>query len=193
MRILKRCVGCVLSTHRLCVFVAGAAAPLALLLVIPAAGLTQDVMGLFHLDPFQFFSGVAQGTWVGTGRFFMTDYSDTMSAALDSTGRTLLVRRVLVNEDDTVVVSRGTGIITVQPGDSVFALQWNERRYPPVTGHMSWVEGQWVISFDGEWSAWSIRVRYGSPYSIVAAAARTLGALPPVEFTTMTYRSRPAR
>ncbi|MEW5701202.1 MAG: hypothetical protein AB1792_03125 [Candidatus Zixiibacteriota bacterium] len=149
-------------------------------------------MGLFRFDPIRYFSSVGAARWVGNGRYFMVNYADTLTMTPDSTGRSVSIRRVLVNNDDTVVVSRGRGTVVAEPGDSTFALRWSESRYPEVTGRMRWQDGQWVISFDGSWSAWSIRIRYDSPFAVVAAAARSLGSFPPMELTTMTYRARAA-
>jgi len=162
-------------------------------MVFPVAGHTQDTMGLFRLDPVRFFCSVRGGTWIGTGRYFMVNYSDTLVMTPDTSGQGLSIRRVLVNDDDTLLVSRGRGHVVREPGDSTFTIRWLEHRYPEVTGRMRWQNGQWVVSFDGAWSAWSIRVRYDSPYAVIAAAARALGAFPPVELTTMTYRARPLR
>ncbi len=147
----------------------------------------QDSSGAVRPDPVQFFAGPAGQTWVGNGRYFVANYSDTLYITVDSTGRGLVIERVLVNQDKGVVISRGRGTLTPAAGDSTFALLWSERRYPHVAGRMRWANGQWEIALEGEWSAWSIHVRTDANESFVAAVARSLGGLPPVELVAMTY------
>ena len=159
-------------------------------LMLPAGVMAQDSLGFFRLDPVRHFTEAAGHVWVGSGRFLMTNYSDTLMIVPDSTGKALVVRRILVNEDDSAVVSRGEG--TVSPSDdSTYAIYWTERRYPDLRGVMRWQDGQWVVTFEGEWSAWSVRVRYDSPESLVAAVARSLGNFPPVELAALKYRVVP--
>jgi hypothetical protein len=153
----------------------------------------QDSLGVFHSDPVRFFAGNSSRTWVGRGRFMMTAFSDTVAIAADSARRSLLVRRVLVNEDDTVVVSRGHGSVRFGPGDSLMPLRWTESRYPEVTGRMRFVAGQWALEFDGEWKQWSIRLSRQSENAFSAMIGRALGALPPVMFTALAYQALPVR
>jgi hypothetical protein len=148
-----------------------------------------QTVDLFRNDPIGYFSGRSSSSWVGSGAFFQTNYTDTLHFGSDSTGAGLSVRRVLVNADKGVAISRGTGHIIPVPRDSIFAVRWSEKSYPAVNGVMRWQEGQWVISFDGEWKEWSIRVRQDEPGSVVAAAARMIPGFRPVELTAMTYRS----
>jgi len=159
--------------------------------ILSADAAAQDSLGFFRIDPVRHFTEAPGQVWVGSGRFFMTDYSDTLVITPDSTGTGLMVDRVLVDEDDTVVVSRGRGTIVPQ-GNASYAVRWSERRYPDVEGRMRWQDGQWVVTFEGEWSAWSVRVRYDTPESLVAAVARSLGSFPPVELAALKYRVIPA-
>lgn len=150
---------------------------------------SQDSLSCFRADPIRFFSGSRGMIWIGSARYFMTPYSDTLVFSADSLGHILSVRRVLVDLDDTVVVSRGKGTISRGAGDSTYTVHWSERLYPDVTGTMLWQDNQWVVAFDGTWSQWSIRVRSQTTKSIIAAAARAMGSLPPVELTSMIYRA----
>ena len=158
--------------------------------ILTADAAAQDSLGFFRIDPVRHFTEAPGQVWVGSGRFFMTDYSDTLVITPDSTGTGLIVERTLVDEDDSAVVSRGRGTIIPQ-GDASYAIRWSERRYPDVEGRMRWQDGQWVVTFDGEWSAWSVRVRYDTPESLVAAVARSLGNFPAVELAALKYRVIP--
>jgi len=157
--------------------------------VLIASTAQAQTVDLFRNDPIGYFSGRSSSGWVGSGAYFQTNYSDTLHFAPDSTGKGLSVRRVLVNADKGVAISRGTGHIIPIPGDSIFAVRWNEKSYPAVNGVMRRQEGQWVISFDGEWKEWSIRVRQDTPGLLVAAAARMIPGFRPVELTAMTYNA----
>ena len=182
------------QSSRACAFPSGAILVTVVLLVagpfLSTGAAAQDSLGFFRIDPVRHFSEAPGHVWVGTGRFFMTDYSDTLLITPDSAGIGLIVDRVLVNEDDTVVVSRGRGTVVPQ-GNASYAIHWSERRYPDVEGRMRWQDGQWIVTFDGEWSAWSVRVRYDTPASLVAAVARSLGNFPPVELAALKYRLIP--
>lgn len=149
----------------------------------------QDSSSAVRTDPVEFFAGLTGQSWVGNGRYFVADYSDTLHITVDSTGRGLVIDRVLVNADKGVVISRGSGTLTPEAGDSTFALLWSERRYPHITGRLRWADGQWEIALDGDWSAWSIHVRTDGIGSFVAAVARSFGGLPPVELVAMTYHA----
>jgi len=157
-----------------------------------AAG-AQDTLGVFHSDPIQFFAGNSSRIWIGFGRFMMTEFSDTVIITADSARHSLQVRRVLVNEDDTVVVSRGRGSVGFTPGDTTIPLRWTESRYPQVTGRMRFSEGQWVLEFDGEWSQWSIRLAHQNDNAFAASVGRALGTLPPIMFTALTYQALPVK
>ena len=121
----------------------------------------------------------------------MTAYSDTVVISADSSRRALLVRRVLVNEDDTVVVSRGRGVVGFIPGDSLRPVRWTEARFPELTGRLRFTEGQWTLEFDGEWKQWSLRLGRQSDNSFIATIGRALGNLPPVMFAGLTYQALP--
>lgn len=136
-----------------------------------------------------YFRSKAASKWVGAGVYFQVNYTDTLHFSPDSTGAGLMVRRVLVNADKGTAVSRGTGIVLPQSGDSVFTVRWSEKSYPQVNGAMRWQEGQWIVSFDGEWKEWTIRIRQDQPGSLVAAAARLIPGFGPVELTAMTYKA----
>lgn len=152
------------------------------------AGAAQaQTIDLFRNDPIAYFGGKSASGWVGTGAYFQTNYTDTLMFSADSAGTGLSIRRVLVNADKGAALSRGSGHIVPVPGDSVYAVRWTEKSYPPVNGVMRWQEGQWVISFDGEWKEWSIRVRQDAPGELVAAAARNIPGFRPVELSAMTY------
>ena len=165
----------------------------ALWLFAATSATAQDSLRVFHTDPVQFFAGNSSRTWIGRGRFMMTAFSDTVAIIADSTRRSLSVRRVLVNEDDTVVVSRGHGSVGFGPGDSLMPLRWTESRYPEVTGRMRFIEGQWALEFDGEWKQWSIRLSRQSENAFTAMIGRALGSLPPVMFTALAYQALPAK
>ncbi len=156
--------------------------------MLSAGAVQAQVFDLFRNDPIGYFGGKNASAWVGAGDYFQTNYTDTLVFSADSTGDGLNIRRVLVNADKGAAISRGTGHLVPVPGDSVYALRWTEKSYPPVNGLMRWDDGQWVISFDGEWKEWSIRVRQDDPGSLVAAAARMIPGFRPVELTAMTYR-----
>lgn len=154
-----------------------------------AATAQAQTIDLFRNDPIGYFTGKSANGWVGAGTYFQVNYTDTLLFAPDSTGAGLTIRRVLVNADLQAAISRGYGHIAPKPGDSVYSVYWNEKAYPAVNGTMRWQEGQWIISFDGEWKQWSIRVRQDEPGALVAAAARMVPGFRPVELTSMTYRS----
>lgn len=147
----------------------------------------QDSSSAVRADPVQFFAGLTGQSWIGNGRYFVANYSDTLHITVDSTGRGLVIERVLVNKDRGVAISRGRGTLTPEAGDSTFVLLWSERRYPHIVGHLRWSDSQWKIALDGEWSAWSIHVRTDATETFVAAVARSLGGLPPMELVAMTY------
>jgi hypothetical protein len=147
----------------------------------------QDSLGYFRSDPVRFFTDQSSDTWVGDGRFLMNEYSDTLTFAPDSTGEALVIQRVLVKAKSGVVMSRGGGIIRPLHGDSVFTIDWSEKRYPNLSGRMAWTDGQWVITFEGEWNSWSIRITSDTPESFIATIARSLGSFPAVELAGMTY------
>lgn len=158
--------------------------------MLSAGAVQAQSVDQFRNDPIGYFGGQNASGWVGSGSYFQTNYTDTLVFSTDSAGIGLLIRRVLVNADKGAVMSRGTGhILPKTPGDSIFTVRWTEKSYPPVAGVMRWQEGQWVISFDGEWKEWSIRVRQDEPGALVAAAARMIPGFRPVELTAMTYRA----
>ncbi len=160
-----------------------------LVVMMLCAGAPQaQTVDLFRNDPIRYFGGKNASGWVGSGGYFQTNYTDTLHFSADSTGKGLSIRRVLVNADKGAAISRGTGHILPAPGDSIYSVRWTEKGYPSVDGVMRWQEGQWVISFDGEWKEWSIRVRQDEPGALVAAAARMIPGFRPVELTAMTYR-----
>ena len=160
-----------------------------LVVMMLCAGAAQaQTVDLFRNDPIGYFGGKNASGWVGSGGHFQTNYTDTLQFSADSTGKGLSIRRVLVNADKGAAISRGTGHILPAPGDSIYSVRWTEKAYPSVDGVMRWQEGQWVISFDGEWKEWSIRVRQDEPGALVAAAARMIPGFRPVELTAMTYR-----
>lgn len=157
---------------------------------ILCAGAAQaQTVDLFRNDPIGYFGGKSASGWVGSGDYFQTNYTDTLVFSADSTGDGLFIRRVLVNADKGAAISRGSGHILPVTGDSLYAVRWTEKSYPPVNGVMRWQEGQWVISFDGEWKEWSIRVRQDEPGTLVAAAARNIPGFRPVELSAMTYKT----
>jgi hypothetical protein len=155
--------------------------------------LAQDSLGVFHTDPAQFFAGTSSRTWIGRGRFMMTNFTDTVIITADTSRHSIVVRRVMVNEDDTVVVSRGRGSVTIGHADSLMPLRWTESRYPEVTGRMRFDAGQWVLEFDGEWKQWSIRLARVGGNSFNALIGRALGSLPPVMFSGLTYQAQPVK
>lgn len=155
-------------------------------LAVPCGAQTVD---LFRTNPLQYFAGAKTSHWVGNGLFFQVNYSDTLQFAPDSSGKGLAIRRVLVNADKGAAISRGSGQVMPVVGDSIYAVRWTEKSYPPVNGLMRWQEGQWVVSFDGEWKEWSIRVRPDAPGTLVAGLARMIPGFRPVELSTMTYRA----
>ncbi len=154
-----------------------------------AGAVQAQTVDLFRHDPVSYFTGKSASGWVGAGTYFQVNYTDTLQFALDSSGNGLTVRRVLVNADKGSAISRGYGHIVPVPGDSIYSVHWSERSYPALNGVMRWQDQQWVISFDGEWKEWSIRVRQETPGALVAAAARNIPGLRPVELTAMTYKS----
>ncbi|MBI5868522.1 MAG: hypothetical protein HZB43_09575 [candidate division Zixibacteria bacterium] len=153
----------------------------------------QDSIGVFHTDPAGFFAGNPTRIWIGHGRFMMTNFSDTVAITADSGGRVLSVRRVLINEDDTVVVSRGHGSISITPGESTLPFHWTEARYPEVTGRMKFDAGQWALEFNGEWKQWAIRIARLGDNAFNAQIGRALGSLPPVMFSALTYQAQPPK
>lgn len=155
-------------------------------------GFAQDSLGTFRSDPAEFFAGGSTRIWVGHGRFMMTNFSDTVAISADS-GRSLSVRRVLVNEDDTIVVSRGHGTIGAAAAGSVRPFRWTEARYPEVTGRMKFDAAQWALEFDGEWKQWTIRIARSGDNSFNALIGRALGSLPPVMFSALTYQAQPLK
>lgn len=161
---------------------------LAGMLIATTASEAQTV-DLFHNDPIGYFKGKGSTGWIGSGMFFQANYTDTLFFSADSTGKGLKIRRVLVNADKGAAISRGTGQILLVPGDSVYAVRWSEKSYPPVNGVMRWLEGQWVVSFDGEWKEWTIRIRQDQPSALQAAVARMIPGFGPVELSSMTYRA----
>ena len=156
--------------------------------ILGAGAVQAQTVDLFRNDPIGYFGGKDASSWVGSGSYFQTNYTDTLHFSADSSGDGLLIRRVLVNADKGAAISRGTGHILRIPGDSLFAVRWTEKAYAPVNGVMRWQEGQWVISFDGEWKEWSINISQDKPGSLIAAAARMIPGFGPVELTAMTYR-----
>jgi hypothetical protein len=76
---------------------------------------TPSVLDLFRYDPVRYFTGSASQKWVGNVSFMLTDYSDTLKLAVDSSGQALVISRVLVRTSDTTVVSRGAGLVTPEP------------------------------------------------------------------------------
>ena len=167
----------------------GAFLVLAVLVTIPGTEIAsaQDSLGTFRSDPVRFFTDQSSDMWVGSGKFLMNEYSDTLYITRDSTGNALLLRRVLVKTKSNSVLSRGGGMIGPASGDSLYTVAWSEKRYPDLSGQMVWEEGRWVISFDGEWSAWSILIGYDSPESIAVVIARSIAGFPAVELAGMTY------
>ncbi len=161
---------------------------LAGLLLVATVGQAQPI-DLFRNDPIGYFKAKGTSGWVGSGIFFQANYTDTLFFSVDSTGKGLNIRRVLVNADKGAAISRGTGHILPAPGDSVFSVNWREKSYPPVNGVMRWLEGQWVVSFDGEWKEWTIRIRQDQPSALLAAVARIIPGFGPVELSSMTYRA----
>jgi hypothetical protein len=167
----------------------GAFLVLAVLVSMAGAGSAsaQDSLGTFRSDPVRFFTEQPTDMWVGSGKFLMHEYSDTLYITRDSTGNALLLRRVLVKTKSNAVMSRGGGLIGPASGDSLYPVAWSEKRYPDLSGQMVWKEGRWAISFDGEWSAWSVLIAYDSPESIAVVIARSMGGFPAVELAGMTY------
>lgn len=157
-----------------------------LMLAVPAR--SQMLTEMFHYDVPRYFTGTGDETWVGSARMLTISYTDTVHVSLDSTGTSLLIRRVLVNSDDTVQVSYGRGVISPEPGDTAFTIRWIEKTYPEATGHMSWDGTQWVIAFDGEWRQWFINIREVHHDAFEAAVARKVGAFPAVELMDATYQ-----
>ena len=155
-----------------------------------ASAFAQDSLGIFHTDPAGFFAGNSTLVWIGHGRFMMTNFSDTVAISADSGGRVLSVRRVLINEDDTVVVSRGHGSIGITPGDTALPFHWIESRYPEVTGRMKFDAGEWALDFNGEWKQWTIRIGRLGDNAFNAQIGRALGSLPPVMFSALTYQAQ---
>ena len=166
--------------------IAGLLAVAVLTLVSPAR--SQMLVDLFHYDVPRYFTATGSETWVGSARMLTINYTDTIHVELDSARTSLLIRRVLVNTDDTVQVSYGRGVITPEPGDTTFAIRWIEKTYPEATGHMTWDGQQWVAAFDGEWSQWFINIREVHHDAFEAAVARKVGAFPAVELLDATYR-----
>ena len=124
------------GTARLCLIrVAAVVVMLTAGSILPADAAAQDSLGFFRIDPVRHFAEAPGHVWVGSGRFFLANYSDTLVIAPDSTGNALVVDRTLVNEDDSVVVSRGKGMVTPHD-DSTYAIRWTERRYPDLRGWM---------------------------------------------------------
>lgn len=158
-------------------------------MLLTATATEAQTVDLFRNDPIGYFQGKTSSGWIGTGMFFQSNYSDTLHFAADSSGKGLTIRRVLVNADKGAAISRGTGHILPAPGDSVFVVRWSEKSYPAVNGVMRWLEGQWVVSFDGEWKEWTIRIRQDQPGALVAAVARMIPGFRPVELSAMTYRA----
>ncbi len=166
---------------------------MSVLLAVAGLSQAQDTLGTFRTNPIQYFAANGSRTWVGRGQFMMNAYSDTIVMSVDSGGRSLNVRRVLVNEDDTVVVSRGHGVATLINYDTSFALRWTEARYHEATGRMHWVGGQWLIEFGGEWGQWSIALVRQNDHAFATMVGRALGNLPPVRFTALTYQALPSK
>lgn len=158
-------------------------------MAIAASNVQAQTMDLFRNDPVGYFGGKHASSWVGTGMYFQTNYSDTLQFSPDSTGQGLTIRRVLVNADKGVVISRGAGHLLPATGGSAYKLRWNEKSYPPVDGVMRWEDGQWVISFDGEWKDWSIRIRQDEPGNLIAAAARMIPGFRPIELASFAYQA----
>jgi len=148
----------------------------------------QDSLGNFRTDLIAHFIDAPGSIWVGEGRYFMNDFSDTIAIRPDSSGTGLELRRTLVRTKDTVVMSRGRGQVLPAAAGQSYLVHWSEPKFANLIGTMDWVDGQWVISIDGEWSAWSVRLRYDTRFSFVAALAGALGNLPSVEVMEMTYR-----
>ena len=158
-------------------------------MLMTATASEAQTIDVFRNDPIGYFKGKSTSGWVGSGMFFQANYTDTLFFSPDSTGKGLTIRRVLVNADKGAAISRGTGHILPAPGDSVYAVRWSEKSYPPVNGVMRWLEGQWVVSFDGEWKEWTIRIRQDQPSALLAAVARMIPGFGPVELSSMTYRA----
>lgn len=158
------------------------------MLIWSAPAQPQMLIDQFRYDVPRYFTGTGDETWVGSARMLTINYTDTVHVSLDSTGTSLLIRRVLVNSDDTVQVSYGHGVITPEPGDTSFTIRWIEKTYPEATGHMSWDGTQWVTAFDGEWNQWFINIREVHHDAFEAAVARKVGAFPAIELMDATYR-----
>lgn len=149
---------------------------------------SQDSLALAQIDFVEFFTDAPTYTWVGQGRFLYNDYSDTLVISSDSSGQGLVIRRVLVRLKDTVVISRGQGSVIPADDDSTLVLTWSDRRMPELTGRIVRNAGEWMISLDGEWSAWSLRIHFDSRDSFLAALSRSLGAFPSMELLAVTYK-----
>jgi hypothetical protein len=145
----------------------------------------------FKSNPIGFFSAKGWQTWVGKGQFFGKNYTDSLKFTQASAGDALTVRRTLVETDSARVISRGTGLISHDPAGPGYEIRWTEKSYAPVTGHMDWQQGQWVVSFDGAWRDWNIGIRQDSTLSLSAAVSKLLPGIGAVDVAAMTYKRIP--
>lgn len=167
------------------------AVPMLLLLVAPMSA--QETLDLFRYDPVRYFSATGARTWIGEARFMMTDYADTIQVRAADDGRSLRLRRTLVDIEDQVVVSRAEGDVIGEPGDTTFRVLWREVKYPEATGRMRFVEDSWTVFFDGEWSKWSIHIRRQDHDSFHASVARSVGSFAPVPLAGVVYKAMTAK
>ncbi|GAB4318169.1 MAG: hypothetical protein Kow0074_07190 [Candidatus Zixiibacteriota bacterium] len=144
----------------------------------------------FRYDLASFFSGANGRTWIGEARMFNSHYTDTVHVRYDPKEGALLIRRILVDESDSTLVSHGVGLITLGTDDSVHSVRWTEKNYPEAAGRMYWDPeySQWRVNFDGRWKQWFIHIRRVSENAFEAAVARQVASFPAVELLNATYR-----
>lgn len=162
---------------------------LTLLATIPSAN-AQLLPDPFRYDVAGFFAGANGRTWVGEARMFNSHYTDTVHVRYDAKDGALLIRRALVDESDSELVSHGVGLITLDQSDSVYAVRWTEKNYPEAAGRLFWDPeySQWRVNFDGRWKQWFINIRRVSDAAFEAAVARQVASFPAVELLDATYR-----
>jgi hypothetical protein len=167
----------------------GVAIAVLLCLLVPSLTHAQLAPEPFKNDPSHFFGGAAGKMWVGNVKFMAFDYSDTLFVGPNDEKPGLLVQRVLVDNDDTVLVSLGEGTVVPESKATSFHVAWHELGQGDATGTMRWDDDdeQWEVSFDGEWQQWSLNLRRSSDTSFTAALARSVAQFPPVELVAVTY------
>jgi hypothetical protein len=160
-----------------------------LCILVPSVAHAQLAPDQFKNAPSFFFGGMAGKMWVGNVKFMAFDYSDTLFVGSDPEKPGIQVQRVLVDNDDTLIVSLGEGTVVHQP-DGTYHVDWHELGQGDATGTMRWDDDdeQWEISFDGEWRQWSLNLRRLSDTSFTAALARAVAQFPPVELVAVTYQ-----